>query len=165
MTENRLLELLSKHNLKIATAESCTGGLVAGVLCDISGISAHFEEGYITYSEEAKCKNLGVLPETIAHFGVVSCEVAEEMAMGAAERANADCAVATTGVAGPTGGTEENPVGTVCFACVVRNQVLTERMIFEGNRMEIRMQAAVYAIEMLCDYIESCYDDGDDEEL
>lgn len=159
MTENRLLELLSKYNLKIATAESCTGGLVAGVLCDISGISAHFEEGYITYSEEAKCKNLGVLPETIAHYGVVSCEVAEEMAMGAAERANADCAVATTGVAGPTGGTEENPVGTVCFACVVKNQVLTERMIFEGNRMGIRMQAAVYAIEMLCDYIESCYEE------
>ena len=159
MTENRLLELLSKHNLKIATAESCTGGLVAGVLCDISGISAHFGEGYITYSEEAKCKNLGVLPETIAHYGVVSCEVAEEMAMGAAERANADCAIATTGVAGPTGGTDENPVGTVCFACVVKNQVLTERMIFEGNRMEIRMQAAVYAIEMLCDYIESCYEE------
>jgi len=159
MTENRLLELLSKHHLKIATAESCTGGLVAGVLCDISGISAHFEEGYITYSEEAKCKNLGVLPETIAHYGVVSCEVAEEMAMGAAERANADCAIATTGVAGPTGGTDENPVGTVCFACVVKNQVLTERMIFEGNRMEIRMQAAVYAIEMLCDYIESCYEE------
>ena len=165
MTENKLLELLSKHNLKIATAESCTGGLVAGVLCDISGISAYFEEGYITYSEEAKCKNLGVLPETLAHYGVVSCEVAEEMAMGAAERANADCAIATTGVAGPTGGTEENPVGTVCFACVVRNQVLTERMIFEGNRMEIRMQAAVYAIEMLCDYIESCYEDGVDEEV
>ncbi|MBP3678606.1 MAG: CinA family protein [Agathobacter sp.] len=159
MTENRLLELLSKHKLKIATAESCTGGLVAGVLCDISGISAHFEEGYITYSEEAKCKNLGVLPETIAHYGVVSCEVAEEMAMGAAERANADCAIATTGVAGPTGGTDENPVGTVCFACVVKNQVLTELMIFEGNRMEIRMQAAVYAIEMLCDYIESCYEE------
>ena len=159
MTENRLLELLSKHNLKIATAESCTGGLVAGVLCDISGISAYFEEGYITYSEEAKCKNLGVLPETIAPYGVVSCEVAEEMARGAAERANADCAIATTGVAGPTGGTDENPVGTVCFACVVKNQVLTERMIFEGNRMEIRMQAAVYAIEMLCDYIESCYEE------
>ena len=162
MTENRLLELLSKHNLKIATAESCTGGLVAGVLCDISGISADFEEGYITYSEEAKMKNLGVLPETLAHYGVVSCEVAEEMAMGAAERANADCAVATTGVAGPTGGTEENPVGTVCFACVVKNQVLTERMIFSGSRMEIRMQASIYAIEMLCDYIESCYEDSEE---
>ena len=159
MTENKLLELLSKHQLKIATAESCTGGLVAGVLCDISGISAYFEEGYITYSETAKMKNLGVLEETIAHFGIVSCEVAEEMAMGAAERANADCAIATTGVAGPTGGTEDNPVGTVCFACVVKDQVLTERMIFSGTRMEIRMQAAVYAIEMLCDYIESCYEE------
>lgn len=159
MTEHRLLELLGKHQLKIATAESCTGGLVAGVLCDISGISAHFEEGYITYSEEAKIKNLGVLAETIEHYGVVSCEVAEEMAMGAAERANADCAIATTGIAGPTGGTENNPVGTVCFACVVKNQVLTERMIFSGTRMEIRMQAALYAIEMLCDYIESCYED------
>lgn len=159
MTENKLLELLLKHQLKIATAESCTGGLVAGVLCDISGISAYFEEGYITYSENAKMKNLGVLEETLAHFGVVSCEVAEEMAMGAAERANADCAIATTGIAGPTGGTEDNPVGTVCFACVVKNQVLTERMIFSGTRMEIRMQAAVYAIEMLCDYIESCYEE------
>ena len=159
MTESRLLDLLSKHHLKIATAESCTGGLVAWVLCDISGISAHFEEGYITYSEEAKIKNLGVQSETIEHYGVVSCEVAGEMAMGAAERADADCAIATTGIAGPTGGTEENPVGTVCFACVVKNQVLTERMIFEGTRMEIRMQAAVYAIEMLCDYIESCYED------
>ncbi len=159
MTESRLLELLSKHNLKIATAESCTGGLVAGVLCDISGISAHFEEGYITYSEDAKIKNLGVLPETLEAYGVISCEVAEEMAIGACKSANADCAIATTGIAGPTGGTKENPVGTVCFACVVKNQVLTERMIFEGTRMEIRMQAAIYAIEMLCDYIESCYEE------
>lgn len=164
MTENKLLDLLSKYNLKIATAESCTGGLVSGVLCDISGISKYFEEGYITYSEDAKIKNLGVLPETIEHYGVISCEVAEEMAMGAAERANANCAIATTGIAGPTGGTEENPVGTVCFACVVKDQVLTERAVFEGNRMEIRMQAAVYAIEMLCDYIETCYEEGEDEE-
>ncbi len=159
MTENRLLELLSKYNLKIATAESCTGGLVAGVLCDISGISKHFEEGFITYSEDAKIKNLGVLPETIETYGVVSCEVAEEMAIGACKSANANCAIATTGVAGPTGGTDENPVGTVCFACVVKNQVLTERMIFSGTRMEIRMQAAIYALEMLCDYIETCYEE------
>ncbi len=159
MTEHRLLELLSKYNLKIATAESCTGGLVAGVLCDISGISKHFEEGFITYSENAKIKNLGVLPETIETYGVVSCEVAEEMAIGVCKSANANCAIATTGVAGPTGGTDENPVGTVCFACVVRNQVLTERMIFSGTRMEIRMQAAIYALEMLCDYIETCYEE------
>lgn len=157
MIKNRLFQLLSKYNLKIATAESCTGGLVAATICDISGVSTYFEEGYITYSENAKCKNLGVLPETIEHFGVVSCEVAEEMAMGIAERANADCSIATTGFAGPTGGTDENPVGTVCFACVVKNQVLTERMIFDGDRMEIRNQATIYALEMLCDYIESIY--------
>ena len=153
------MDLLEKYNLKIATAESCTGGLVASVLCDISGISKYFEEGFVTYSENAKMKNLGVLPETIETYGVVSCEVAEEMAIGACKSANANCAVATTGVAGPTGGTEENPVGTVCFACVVKNQVLTERMIFEGTRMEIRMQAAIYALEMLCDYIETCYEE------
>ena len=85
--------------------------------------------------------------------------------MGAAERANADCAIATTGFAGPTGGTKENPVGTVCFACVVKNQVLTERMIFKGNRTEIRTQATQYAIEMLCDYIEFCYEDSTNEEV
>ena len=159
MKEHTLLDLLEKYNLKIATAESCTGGLVASVLCDISGISKYFEEGFVTYSENAKMKNLGVLPETIETYGVVSCEVAEEMAIGACKSANTNCAVATTGVAGPTGGTEENPVGTVCFACVVKNQVLTERMIFEGTRMEIRMQAAIYALEMLCDYIETCYEE------
>lgn len=159
MTEHKLLELLGKYHLKIATAESCTGGLVAGILCDISGISAFFEEGFITYSENAKIKNLGVLPETIENYGVVSCETAEEMAKGAANRANADCAVATTGIAGPTGGTKDTPVGTVCFACVVKDQVFSSRMIFEGNRMEVRMQAAVYAIEMLCDYIETCYEE------
>lgn len=159
MKEHTLLDLLEKYNLKIATAESCTGGLVASVLCDISGISKYFEEGFVTYSENAKMKNLGVLPETIENYGVVSCEVAEEMAIGACKSANTNCAVATTGVAGPTGGTEENPVGTVCFACVVKNQVLTERMIFEGTRMEIRMQAAIYALEMLCDYIETCYEE------
>ena len=159
MTEHTLLDLLEKYNLKIATAESCTGGLVSGVLCDIAGISKYFEEGFIAYSEAAKIKNLGVLPETLESFGVVSCEVAEEMAIGACKSANANCAIATTGIAGPTGGTEENPVGTVCFACVVKDQVLTERMIFEGTRMEIRMQAAMYAIEMLCDYIETCYEE------
>ena len=159
MTEHTLLDLLEKYNLKIATAESCTGGLVSGVLCDIAGISKYFEEGFVTYSEDAKIKNLGVLPETIESYGVVSCEVAEEMAIGACKSANANCAIATTGIAGPTGGTEENPVGTVCFACVVKDQVLTERMIFEGTRMEIRMQAVMYAIEMLCDYIETCYEE------
>ena len=154
MTEQKLLQLLSEHNLKITTAESCTGGLVAGLLCDISGISAFFEEGFITYSENAKIKNLGVSADTIAKFGVVSCNTAEEMALGAAKRSNTNCAVATTGVAGPTGGTKETPVGCVCFAWVVNDQIYSERVIFEGTRMEVRMQAASYALEMLCNYIE-----------
>ena len=157
MTEHKLLQLLSEHNLKIATAESCTGGLVSGLLCDIPGISAFFEEGFVTYSENAKIKNLGVSAETIAKYGVVSCETAEEMAKGAAKRANADCAVATTGIAGPTGGTAETPVGCVCIICVVNGQMHSERLMFEGSRMEIRMQAAAYALEMLCRQIESKY--------
>lgn len=158
MTEKRLLDLLARHQLKITTAESCTGGLVAGLLCDISGISSYFEEGYITYSENAKIKNLKVSSETLQTYGVVSCEIAEEMAKGAAFCANADCAVATTGVAGPTGGTKDTPVGCVCFAWFVNGNTYSERVIFEGTRMEIRMQAAVYAIKVLCEYIESNYE-------
>lgn len=154
MTEHRLLELLQKNNIKIATAESCTGGLVAALLCDIAGISAHFEEGYITYSENAKMKNLGVSQETLSQYGVVSVETAIEMAQGALKKAHATCSVATTGVAGPTGGTPETPVGCVCFAWCINDEVYTERVVFAGTRMEVRMQAATYALEMLCNYIE-----------
>lgn len=154
MTEQKLLQLLRENNLKITTAESCTGGLVAGLLCDISGISAHFEEGYITYSENAKMKNLNVSQDTLDNYGVVSVETAQEMAKGVLIKANANCSVATTGVAGPTGGTEETPVGCVCFAWCVGDKTYSERVIFEGTRMEVRMQAATYALEKLCEYIE-----------
>lgn len=154
MTEQRLLQLLRENNMKIATAESCTGGLVAGLLCDISGISTYFEEGYITYSENAKMKNLGVSKDTLEKYGVVSVETAKEMAQGALTRAGANCSVATTGVAGPTGGTPETPVGCVCFAWCINENTFTERVIFNGTRMEVRMQAATYALEMLCEYIE-----------
>lgn len=154
MKESRLLQLLQERNWSISTAESCTGGLVAGLLCDISGISAYFEEGYITYSESAKIRNLDVSEQTLLEHGVVSCEVAQEMAQGAARRANANCAVSTTGIAGPGGGTPENPVGTVCFAWYIDGKTYSEKGFFEGNRMEIRMQAASYALKKLCNYIE-----------
>jgi len=160
LTENKFLKLLSENNLKVTTAESCTGGLVAGLLCDISGISQFFEEGYITYSENAKIKNLGVSGDTISKYGVVSCETALEMAIGAIKKANANCAVATTGIAGPTGGTKENPVGTVCFGCVVNEQSFSERVMFKGNRMEVRMQAAAYAVNLLYTLIEKQYKRG-----
>lgn len=95
--------LLAEHQLLVTTAESCTGGLVASALVDIPGISDYFKEGYITYAPEAKEKILGVLPETISDYGVVSEQTAQEMAEGAAKQAHAGCAVATTGVAGPRG--------------------------------------------------------------
>lgn len=159
MTEQNLLKLFQKYALKVTTAESCTGGLLAGTLCDISGISAHFEEGFITYSEKAKIKNLGVSADTIETYGVVSLQTAEEMAKGVLQRAEADCSIAITGIAGPTGGTKENPVGTVCFACVVKGQVYSKRLIFEGSRIEIRTQAVVYAIELLADCIKNMYEE------
>ena len=154
----RILSLLTKYNLSVATAESCTGGLVAAYLCDISGISSCFEEGYITYSEEAKIKNLQVSAKTIAQYGVVSQETATEMVQGAARMANANCAIATTGIAGPDGGTERTPVGTVCIACAVNECTYVETLHFEGTRNEVRTQAANYAIEMLCGCIEAYFE-------
>lgn len=142
------LELCEK-NVKLAVAESCTGGLVSAYLCDIPGISAYFEEGYITYSVDAKIKNLGIDRGLIDKYGVVSTQTAEAMAIGVAKTAGAYCGVATTGVAGPTGGTVLTPVGCVCFGCVVGEKIYSEKRIFEGNRAEIRQQAAQYAVEFL----------------
>ena len=158
--KEQLFDLLKKYNGKVATAESCTGGLVAGALCDISGISSYFEEGYITYSESAKIKNLGVSQETIEHYGVVSIETAMEMAIGASKKSGASYTISTTGIAGPAGGTSENPVGTVCFACVVNEQVFSKRVIFTGDRKEVRMQATEYALEFLLEKIIAYYDNA-----
>lgn len=144
-----LLELLHQTKLKIATAESCTGGLVAARLVDIPGISSYFEEGYITYSDYAKHKLLGVPEELIETYGVVSEETALAMAKGVCQVANADCSITTTGVAGPDGGTEDTPVGCVCFGCVIREQEFTKRIIFSGNRQEIRQQATEFAVSFL----------------
>ena len=140
--------LLAEHQL-VPTAESCTGGLVASALVDIPGISDYFKEGYITYAPEAKEKILGVLPETISDYGVVSEQTAREMAEGAAKQAHAGCAVATTGVAGPGGGTLKTPVGTVCFGCFVRGKIFSGTEHFTGTRSEIRHAAAAYAIAFL----------------
>ena len=140
---------LSEKNRKLAIAESCTGGLVCAYVCEIPGISAYFEEGYITYSIESKVKNLGIDRNLIETYGVVSTQTAEAMALGAKKMAKAYCAVATTGVAGPTGETKETPVGCVCFGCVVGNMVYSEQKMFKGNRTNIRQQAAQYALEFL----------------
>lgn len=142
---------------KVALAESCTGGLVAGAITEIAGSSAVLDRGFVTYSNEAKMQMLGVASDIIETFGAVSIACAWAMAKGAMERSEADVAVAVSGVAGPGGGTPQKPVGTVVFARVVRNadgEPEGELRHFDGGegpegRAEIRRQATLCALELL----------------
>ena len=136
--------------MKLATAESCTGGMVAAALTDIAGSSDVVERGFVTYSNEAKSELLGVPPALIAAQGAVSAEVAAAMAEGALTRAPVDLSVAITGVAGPGGGTATKPVGLVWFGCGRRGgQMTTETHIFSGDRAAVRVAATRRALELL----------------
>jgi nicotinamide-nucleotide amidase len=150
----RVVEANIAAGRKVAVAESCTGGLVTAALTEIPGSSAMFEAGYITYSNESKLKLLGVSIDVLETFGAVSVAVAWGMARGALEQTNADIAVAITGIAGPDGGTEKKPVGTVVFACATRegdpNEVTADSRNFgDIGRGGIRLQAALCALELL----------------
>lgn len=136
----------------IATAESCTGGMVAAAITDIAGSSAVFDRGFVTYSNAAKQAMLGVRPETLAAHGAVSEEVALEMAAGALARSGATLAVAITGIAGP-GGSEHKPEGRVCFALAAQDRpVLTETREFGApGRAEVRARARDHALGLLLD--------------
>lgn len=149
MMEEKIVRFLNEHNMMITTVESCTGGLIAARLVNVSGASNVFSEGYVTYSENAKTKMVGVNPETIKKYNVVSEEVAYEMASGGAKTANADVAVSVTGVAGPLGGTKDIPVGTVCIGVYYKNKVITEKFLFNGDRLQVRNQAVDKALEMV----------------
>lgn len=149
MMEEKIVRFLNEHNMMITTVESCTGGLIAARLVNVSGASNVFSEGYVTYSEDAKTKMVGVNPETIKKYKVVSEEVAYEMASGGAKTANADVAVSVTGVAGPLGGTKDIPVGTVCIGVYYKNKVITEKFLFNGDRLQVRNQAVDKALEMV----------------
>lgn len=138
----------------IAVAESCTGGLVAGALTEIAGSSDVFDRGFVTYSNEAKAQMLGVSPEIIDTFGAVSIAVAWAMAQGALARSGADVAVAITGIAGPGGGSDKKPVGTVVFARARRGadprEIVTDQHQFgDLGRSAIRLQAVRCALELL----------------
>ena len=135
----------------IATAESCTGGLVAAAITDISGSSAVLDRGFVTYSNAAKVAMLGVAPATLDAHGAVSEETAREMAAGALAHSNANVAVAITGVAGPSGGSIEKPVGLVHFACAVKGGGIThvERRFGPLSRAEIRSASVDHALELL----------------
>jgi len=139
---------LKAQELKLATAESCTGGWVAQVVTAVSGSSEWFDRGFVTYSNDAKREMLGVRAETLAARGAVSEHTAREMAAGALDRSDAGVAVAVTGVAGPTGGSPEKPVGMVCFAWALRDgRVESETHRFEGDREAVRRASVVRSLQ------------------
>ena len=144
-----VVRLLKKHELTVTTAESCTGGLLAGRIVNVPGASQVFREGFITYSNKAKRKVLDVSKSTLKKYGAVSKETAREMAAGGAFAADADICIAITGLAGPDGGTEEKPVGLVYMACYMDGNVTVEKYQFKGNRNKIREQSVVKALDLL----------------
>ena len=133
-----LVSALSKKGMKIAFAESCTGGMAGAAVTEISGSSAVFLGSAVTYSNEAKMKILGVLDTTLAEHGAVSSQCAEEMANGARKIYDADIAISVTGIAGPNGGTPEKPVGTVWFALSTKDKTSSSMSSFKGTRQTIR---------------------------
>ncbi len=147
--EMAVVRLLKKYDLTVATAESCTGGLVAGRIVNVPGASDVFREGFITYSNKAKRKHLDVSKNTIKKYGAVSKETAREMAVGGVFATDPDICVAITGLAGPGGGTEEKPVGLVYMACCLGDNVTVEKYQFKGNREKIREQSVVRALDLV----------------
>lgn len=139
--EEVVAKMLVENNLKIAVAESCTGGMVSASLINYPGISSVFMEGCVTYSNEAKMKSLGVKKETLDVYGAVSDKCAKEMASGVAARYNTNIGIATTGIAGPGGGTDEKPVGLVYFGIYINGKVITKKYVFNGDRQGVRERA------------------------
>jgi nicotinamide-nucleotide amidase len=146
--------VLQAKGIKMVTAESCTGGGIAQAITDIPGSSVWFDRGFVSYSNLAKIQMLGVKRNTISDHGAVSSEVALEMVTGALNNSTAELAVAVTGIAGPTGGTEQKPVGTVYIAWQLGGQNgHWQRLLFSGNRMEIRKQTIEYALKACLDLV------------
>jgi nicotinamide-nucleotide amidase len=152
-----VLDACRARGLKLATAESCTGGLVAGALTAIAGSSDVVDRGFVTYSNEAKQQMLGVSSETLRDDGAVSRQTAEAMARGALGKANADIAVAITGIAGPGGGSADKPVGLVHFAAASRGGALAHQEMRYGDigRSQVREQSVLQALAMLRQMAES----------
>jgi nicotinamide-nucleotide amidase len=148
-TVGELAARLLDKGWMLATAESCTGGMIAAACTDLSGSSNWFERGFVTYSNEAKTEMLGVDPALILAHGAVSEVVARAMAFGAVRHSRAQVSVAVTGVAGPTGGSKEKPVGTVWFGFMVDGVLSSETKHFDGDRAAVRTATVQYAFERL----------------
>ena len=147
--QDAVVKLLKKHELTVTTAESCTGGLLAGTLVSVPGVSDVFKEGFVTYSNKAKRRLLDVSKSTLKKYGAVSPQTAKEMAKGGVFATDADVCIAITGLAGPDGATPEKPVGLVYIACYMNDKVQVEEFRFKGNRQKVREQSVVQALDLL----------------
>jgi nicotinamide-nucleotide amidase len=146
-------EILCKKNAKLTTAESCTGGGISKAITAVSGSSQWFEFGFVTYANTAKQKLLGVSQETLDQYGAVSEQVVREMAQGAIQQSNADYAIAVSGIAGPDGGTEQKPVGTVWVCWQTPQQIGTHKFILKGDRQAIRTAAIKNSLQQLLQHL------------
>ena len=147
--EDTVVKLLQKHHLTLTTAESCTAGLLTGRIVNVPGASAVLNEGFITYSNEAKQKYLKVSAETLKKFGAVSKETASEMASGALLASGSNISAAVTGLAGPDGGSDKKPVGLVFIACALNDKIIVKEFRFKGNRQKIREATVVQALNLI----------------
>ncbi|MBY6914845.1 nicotinamide-nucleotide amidohydrolase family protein [Clostridium botulinum] len=147
--EEVLGKMLIDRGLTLSSAESCTGGLISSTLISYPGISEVFMEGAVTYSNEAKIRRLNVKKETLDKYGAVSEQVAIEMAEGIAKTSRTNIGIATTGIAGPGGGTAEKPVGLVYIGICIKGKAYARRYIFNGNREEVRNLATMSALDMV----------------
>lgn len=149
-----LASFLKTYGLKLTTAESCTGGLLAGTFLNVPGASEIYDEGYVTYANSAKRKLLGVKKKTLKKHGAVSRQTAKQMAKGAANAAGADVAISVTGIAGPDGGSEEKPVGLVYIGCYALGKTRVRECRFTGDRRQIRSQSVQTAMEFAIECIQ-----------
>lgn len=146
----QLGEALKSRQYRLATAESCTGGMVSAAITEIAGSSDWFDRGFVTYSNSAKMDMLGVAQKTLETYGAVSEQTAEEMALGALKNSKAQLACSITGIAGPSGGSPEKPVGTVCFAWAGANfPLIKQTHHFTGDRQAVRQQSVITALQAL----------------
>lgn len=150
---NKVSDELKKHQVTVATAESCTGGLLAHTLTNVSGSSEYFDRGVISYSNKAKQEILGVPEEVLKKYGAVSKQVAELMAQAIRQRASVDYGLATTGIAGPTGGTKDKPVGLVFIAIATKDSIVVKRFLFSGDRLTNKENTCTATLELLLELL------------
>ena len=155
---NSISVILMSKNLTVATAESCTGGLVSHTFTNISGSSSFFDRGIVSYSNEAKMQLLDVTEKDLIDFGAVSNQVAKAMAEGVRKKSDVDIGISTTGIAGPTGGTKEKPVGLVFIGLSTRTNTIVKKYQFKGSRLENKQSTCNAALNMLYEYLKNLGD-------